>query len=226
MPTPTRRTRSNATDDTGNKSTISREYGDDEADVTLVSSDGMKSKVHSYMLKAHSGFFRDMMTDATFAATPCDTDASSKHLQYFLDLIHLPDCSGPKNWDQVENVLKLCDKYDCWTVNVILDKQLSTFFEVCAWDIFCYASRRDDLELAKRAISNICHDLENAGIDISAIEGEERERVAPRYLVSLFHAINVAQQRLHRKAGRIECVDEKELKPFWDNVANGFRPRD
>ncbi|WVQ98326.1 hypothetical protein IAU59_005449 [Kwoniella sp. CBS 9459] len=207
------------------KNTVSKEYASDEADVTLVSTDGVKFKVHSYMLKAHSGFFRDMMTDPGFSPTPCDMDATSIDLKFFLDLIHRPDCPGLKDWNQAESVLKMCDKYDCWTTSRLLRDKIILLLKVNPWKIFCYASQCDDLQLAREALKNMSHDPDHSKLDVSSIPANEAAKVAPAYLVSVLSEINDEQFALYQETGVMESADSDEVEDFWKRVAKYFSPR-
>ncbi|WWD07393.1 hypothetical protein V865_005491 [Kwoniella europaea PYCC6329] len=63
-------------------------YNSDDADITLISSDGIEFKVHSYMLKAHSLVLRTILGDPTFKPSPMTIDASAEELTCFLHLMH------------------------------------------------------------------------------------------------------------------------------------------
>ncbi|WVW78170.1 hypothetical protein I302_100121 [Kwoniella bestiolae CBS 10118] len=141
---------SNATKDSPLRSMT---YNSDEADVTLLSSDGTEFKVHSYMLKAHSLVLRPILCDPAFKPSPMTIDASPEDLTCFLDLMHNKPPHTISDWPQAEKVLDLIDQYECDVASERIWVVLNEKAKSEPWRVFCLASKRNSLALAKHALS-------------------------------------------------------------------------
>ncbi|WWC86650.1 uncharacterized protein L201_001527 [Kwoniella dendrophila CBS 6074] len=129
-------------------------YDSADADMTLVSSDGVEFKVHSYILKAHNSVFRDIIGDPNMnAATPIPIDAKSSELELFLD--YMVKYSPPlvETWTQAQQLFSLADKYGCEVVQDRLNYRLCHLVNQAPWTFFCFASEHKLLHLGRKALN-------------------------------------------------------------------------
>lgn len=89
-------------------------YKHEDGDVTLLTSDGVKFRVHSFLLKTHSSVFRDMLD----LARPSDEvilTEDSKTLASLLDFVYpsdAPSLPKPATLRDVNILVEVADKYN------------------------------------------------------------------------------------------------------------------
>ncbi|WVF69531.1 hypothetical protein IAT40_004309 [Kwoniella sp. CBS 6097] len=203
------------------KHETSTAYSTEEADVTLVSKEGVQFKVFSYYLKANSAIFRDMLTDGAFQDSNIPLDVVQTDLHYFLDLMHQAEPRSPHNWQQASSIVALCDKFDCPIVLERILHRLEGLAESQPWDIFCLASQYNQLPLAKVAIRSMWRDKVYATAEVDTIPIKYAAQVALPYLLALFGA---------KKSTKIpdmyynNASYNDTLAINWEAIAKAFKP--
>ena len=153
-------------------------------------------------------------------------DAPTKVLKLFLDLMHMRQPPSQLVWSQKDRLLKLCDDYGCASV---AERAVFTMHESVhkdPWAVFCLASQRGNLALAKSALRALGH-------------GEYEPRVAHLtpamvggvtlpYLLGLFNAVvkiaghhasnGVGEEHHHHEAAH------DGAKITWKAIADKFHP--
>ncbi|KAK1926178.1 hypothetical protein DB88DRAFT_153004 [Papiliotrema laurentii] len=144
------------------------EYSNPTADVKLVSEDGKKFKVHSYYLKAHSSFFRDMLS-STQLGTLCEDyldnhpsqvsrcseihlELSAPDLSVLLRLIIEGDQRHPVDIVQWGRLALFAHKFGCDPLYHRVIRDLNEKASANPWEVFCLASHLDEVKLAQRAV--------------------------------------------------------------------------
>ncbi|WWC92330.1 uncharacterized protein L201_007284 [Kwoniella dendrophila CBS 6074] len=95
------------------------QYQEDDADVTIISSDQIRFKVHSYVLKAASVKFREMLTSEIINQELVLSDPlleRSSTLSWFLDVCHSKELPAPKSNNKYIpyiTLIQLATKYEC-----------------------------------------------------------------------------------------------------------------
>ncbi|WVF68196.1 hypothetical protein IAT40_002961 [Kwoniella sp. CBS 6097] len=143
-----------------------RPYQFSDSDITLISSDDLHFKIHSYHLMAASAVFRDMIalgknSEASAEVRLTDSEIeTSTVVVLFLDI-----CYGtplPHYKDKQATYIKLVkflDKYDCRSARITLKHSLHTLLDLsepnsqrCPQTCFVVACVMDDIDLAKAAL--------------------------------------------------------------------------
>ncbi|WVQ98315.1 hypothetical protein IAU59_005438 [Kwoniella sp. CBS 9459] len=204
---------------------VSLSYNSTDADVTLLSREGIHFKVHSYLLKANSTVFREMMSDKNMHDSLIPFDASEHDLTFFLDLMSNARPPAPDNWQQVVRIMSLADLFDCPLVLERLIHRLDPLAELHPWEVFCLASRHNQLILAKLAIQSMCKDEAHAKCDAETISLDEANRPTLSYLLGLFAAKSFAGQEMKANAKYYGSSKSPTSPVWWELAAKAFKPR-
>ncbi|KAK1926186.1 hypothetical protein DB88DRAFT_521304 [Papiliotrema laurentii] len=119
-------------------------YVDPAADFSLVSVEGRVFKVDSYILKAHSTFFHDLLNDGSHSGEPIHIPASSRIFKAWLDLAHLRDRPPSMVCGMREPLLKLCDDLGSRGVSERALFHMHSKIEKDPWAIFALASQKNN----------------------------------------------------------------------------------
>ncbi|WWC98529.1 hypothetical protein V866_005421 [Kwoniella sp. B9012] len=141
-----------------------RDYQDSEADVTLVSSDRLEFKVHSYLLMANSIVFRDMLiigdsSDRTIDLSD-ETIERSSTVSLFLQTCHgqTPKFSTEKEvFCEYSDLIDFGKKYDAAPVLRMISASLYRWFHEIDFDpchIFMLGCLLDRPEIVAFALRN------------------------------------------------------------------------
>ncbi|WWC59731.1 uncharacterized protein I303_102293 [Kwoniella dejecticola CBS 10117] len=164
---------------------IPEQYLSSNADLTLKSSDADEFKVCSYMLKAHSKVFRDMLSDSTLVSNghSIDIDATSPDLSMFLDYMHKSRVDPPADWAQAQAILQLCDKFECDIVSERVRRRLREGVRTSPWEAFALASQYDDVEIAQWALRALGNDHTRKDLTASNIGARDASMMTLLYLL-------------------------------------------
>lgn len=89
-------------------------YKHEDGDVTLLASDGLKFRVHSFLLKTNSSVFRDML-DLARPSDEAILTEDSKTLSSLLDFVYpsdAPSLPKPATLKDVDVLVEVADKYN------------------------------------------------------------------------------------------------------------------
>ncbi|OCF43269.1 hypothetical protein I317_02837 [Kwoniella heveanensis CBS 569] len=152
---------------------VNKPYQSEHADITLVSSDGLPFKVHSYHLKSSSPVFRAMLDIGDSASSLSSSSVSSSEvelldeeiensavLRIFLDIVHGVSLQEPDSLATqkvYESVVAFLRKYEAASaievvrLNLIAWARHGHFMHL---DLFVLGCMLDDVELCKTAITS------------------------------------------------------------------------
>ncbi|WWC86646.1 uncharacterized protein L201_001523 [Kwoniella dendrophila CBS 6074] len=200
------------------KPQISSAYNACDADLVLASAGNIEFKVHSYMLKANSSVFRDILCDSAFISSskPIDVDVSSKNLTYFLDAMYKYPTPTIDTWENAKVVLELCDKYDCEFISVRIRNTLKQVVSQDPWGAFCFASHHDDLKMARRALKGLYNDEERCINTSETISVKDASMPTMPHLLGYF-SLDRSNQIYNEQKNRYE--------PNWFDIGHQFQPR-
>ncbi|WVF69530.1 hypothetical protein IAT40_004308 [Kwoniella sp. CBS 6097] len=201
-------------------------YRDQNADLTLVSREGIGFKVYSYMLKANSTVFREMMSDSNIKDSHIPFDAAEHDLTYFLDLIHKIKIPQPDNCQQVTRILSLCDMFDCPFLAERILNRLDHFASIEPWAVFCLASRHENLALAKAALRFMWKDKVHALYNLGNITSNAAGQPSLPYLIGYLQAkttLTKVQDLWYTPA--YNHGNNDTLHSAWENLSKNFQPR-
>ncbi|WVF66199.1 hypothetical protein IAT40_000939 [Kwoniella sp. CBS 6097] len=195
-------------------------YSDPNADVVLVSIEGKHFRVHSYVLKANSSWFRDQLQHHHHREI--NVDVPSKLLKKLLDGMHMLSLPAEFVWAWRHRFFEACDKYH---LEFVVERALLSLLDVIdkdPWAVFCVASKRQCYGLAKAALRAMAFEHKGHGEKpmIDRLTPELAAQVAMPYLLGLFHAaLKWNQQALadQEKAGPKKEID-------WRFIAINFTP--
>ncbi|EIW67981.1 hypothetical protein TREMEDRAFT_63865 [Tremella mesenterica DSM 1558] len=185
-------------------------YSEKSADVELVTSDDAHFRVHSYMLKAHSTLFRDMLDLSTplDPNEPISLEITQEDLTDFLDIMydHSPSLTS---WSKCQTLLSNLDKYGS---DKLIERVLVRSTPMASkhpWEIFAFASRHDNVALAREALRHFGNVTSLTHMEIGGITRAMGEQVDPIYLLGLAQAMG-------------KWPKQNRAKVDWLNIAISF----
>ncbi|WVQ62509.1 uncharacterized protein L199_000651 [Kwoniella botswanensis] len=193
---------------------------DEGAEVTLVSTDQIHFKVHSYLLKTHSSVLRDMLIDPGLKPTAISLEVPSGDLKLFLDLMHQSEPDMSNNWPQCKRVIDLCLLYDCKIVLERLRFRLKPLAHQAPWEIFCMASQCEDVSLARKALKSMGNDEEHRTLVLTSLSLKDATRPSLPFLLGLIvqlHQKCEIRMRYQIGLGTFQGVD-------WNTIGRAFEP--
>ncbi|WVQ98314.1 hypothetical protein IAU59_005437 [Kwoniella sp. CBS 9459] len=214
---------------------VSPIYDDENADVILVSKNGIHFKVFSWILKAYSiefhrllaleeGASRDrVQVRESFKPVQFEVHASEDVLTYTLDLMYKSSPLPPKDPFHAAAVLELCSEYNCPFLIERVLYRLEDMATKYPWRVFCIASQHDRVSLARIAIASLWKDDVRRKFTLSTIPARQAVKPSVLYLLGLLEQISehgslpdnyYATPGLHH-----ECADH------WASIARAFEPR-
>lgn len=150
-------------------------------------------------------------------STPSDpegipVDASAFDLRVLLDLLTQPPASVPSvDFEIVQRLLALCDKYDMLIVTERILYRLQDIAYEAPWGIFCIASRFDDHALARTAISALKHEMWFVSVkpygDIDKIPMDRIRECGVEFYAGLVRAFAIGS----RKRGGQTAINFEQL---------------
>ncbi|WVF68193.1 hypothetical protein IAT40_002958 [Kwoniella sp. CBS 6097] len=145
---------------------VNKPYQSEHADITLISSDGLPFKVHSYHLKSASSVFRAMLEIADSDSSSPEvtlTDEAIEHsivLRIFLDIVHGISLRKPEHcWKEreYECVVAFLKKYEATSALEVVRLSLISWAshgDFMHLEIFILGTMLSDVELCKAAITS------------------------------------------------------------------------
>ncbi|WVQ98332.1 hypothetical protein IAU59_005455 [Kwoniella sp. CBS 9459] len=197
---------------------LSADYDAEDADITLVSDEGTMFKVHSYMLKANSALFRDMLSDKPDAPPTLHTSTSRSNNN---------SINSMESWSQAKAVLLLCDKYDCPFLVERVCIRLRYLAAEAPWEIFVLASQYDQVQLAETALEHLHTDEKRRSYNSGNIPMREAQRIALPYLFGLLDQLN-ANPLASAATGTVDYArySPAYVQQVWKGLARAFKPRE
>jgi hypothetical protein len=172
-----------------------------------------------------SSVFADMLGDISQAdqndTPPIDVDTPYAVLGLFLDLMHNRD-SPTSTYRHRDELLRLCDKFDCV---VVRDRVILTLYDNvhrAPWQMFAIASNHDIIGLAKAAIREFGQ-LEEKGekLDFGKITLAMAKQISTEYFLGLGRAMEkLDRARKVQKGNDGRGVDQRD----WSRIARLFSP--
>ncbi|WWD00859.1 hypothetical protein V866_007797 [Kwoniella sp. B9012] len=198
---------------------ISFEYNASDAEILFMSIDNIQLKVHSYMLRANSAVFRDLLGDTSSkpAFQPIRIDAASTDFTCFLDFMYQSHPTLPSSWTQAEVVSELCDRYKCDIIKERMMLALRSFSPKRPWEAFCFASHHDDIILARHALQSLGLDMKRKNATSTEITLEDASKATLPYLLGYFDLCNMLEPPLIYRSGLLE--------KDWNTLGRWFTPR-
>ncbi|WVF69511.1 hypothetical protein IAT40_004288 [Kwoniella sp. CBS 6097] len=226
---------SSCSSSTSKSEAISPDYCAEDADLTLVSEDNTLFKVHSYMLKANSLLFRDMLCDKSIHSSLIPIAATDFTLTTFLNLMYLPPALPTStgtpivsinSWPQAKAVIELCDKYDCPFLIERICIRLRYLAPEAPWEIFRLASQYDQVQLAETALEHLHRDEKRRSYSSANIPMDEAKGIALPYLFALLDQLN-ANPLASTSTGTVDYTrySPAYIELVWKGLARAFKPR-
>lgn len=165
-----------------------------------------------------STYFRNLFKTKGVSNEPISINASTKILKALLDIMHMRPVPSGMVWAYKDKLLSLCDTLGTPSVAERAVFSMHENVNKDPWGVFCLASQRSNLSLAKAALKCLAeHD-----------EGNKIERLTPQlaagvtlpYLLGLFNAALTVRAD---KCGGSE-FDEGAGNLGWKNIADHFSP--
>lgn len=193
------------------------------------------------MLSALSAFFRKELEGAS-PTHEFKVPTGKKVLKAWLDLAHFRNLPPLMIWSIRASLFKLCEYLVSPSVTERAMFLMHSAIEKNPWEVFCLASQRNNVGLAKSALKNLAikNDFVTAnGVTVSVrignITPEQAREVALPYLLGLFSAaLSVAaagkpEENGHPKGhanGYINGYNGIEADDYvdWHAVAERFKP--
>ncbi|ORX34680.1 hypothetical protein BD324DRAFT_652945 [Kockovaella imperatae] len=173
---------------TSNGTTASKVcYTDPSADVTLVSTpEGRHFKVQSFWLKANSAYFRKVLSSPEYHGDAIQVPAPTKVLKIYLDLCHVRHLPPKLLWSVREPLFKLCDEYQSPSIAERALFHSSECMDKDPWQVFCLASQRRNVGLAKSALRAMDDSMTH--VNVTSITPELASGVTMPFLLGLYNA--------------------------------------
>ncbi|WWD09101.1 hypothetical protein V865_007221 [Kwoniella europaea PYCC6329] len=190
-------------------------FDDPDADITLLSSDGHETKVHSYLLRLESTVFRGILSDKNFFNdhSPLSFEAEVSDIR---SLIYHMDAKDPTlgSLEQSSRLLELCDRYGLYKVEERIRKRMVDLVPQRPWEGFVLASQLDDITLAKSALRSMNKQAHAQSFDLSLTFIKKEVAVQPTvpYLNGLLRAAG--------NPDRYMGTDSRD----WSKIADQFEP--
>ncbi|WWC66684.1 uncharacterized protein I206_100588 [Kwoniella pini CBS 10737] len=216
-------------------------------DIEIRASGGTILRADSWRLAAASNVFADMLevtspvaedfAEATHKRkaedpiAPIDLDHSAAIISHFLDLVNQAHPTvPPSNYDETIALYILCDQFDAVKrIKSQVDLRIQQVGCVRQWNLLVFASTRDDLNLAKKAISFMDdhtfsvnrHFDEPQGAALCGLKFSERMAILPEsWQLELYRkAFGPPPQNRYNSA-----TYNLEMKTDWAKVALDFNP--
>ncbi|WWC99378.1 hypothetical protein V866_006279 [Kwoniella sp. B9012] len=157
-----------------------KKYSDRTKDTLLASSDHPKVLfcVDGYMLQSVRGY----------QIIPLNYGEES--IAFFLEQLYDPEPESPKTWVVAKHALNLCREYRSGIIEELIRGQLDSVVDQAPWEIFCLASRHDDMRLAKKALRAMDNDQQFRTISLDNLRLEEAAKPSLSYLLGLLKVMN------------------------------------
>lgn len=167
---------------------------------------------------------------------PIPIDASTKILKGLLDIMHMRPVPSGMVWAYKDKLLALADKLGTPSVAERAVFSMHDSVQKDPWGVFCLASQRGNLSLAKAALKCLA-DIPDAGDGKGGGAKAKIEKLTPAlaagvtlpYLLGLFNAALGANGHFHTSSnGGEECVSEDGHGGAgavgWKAIADRFTP--
>lgn len=164
--------------------------------------------------------FRDMLSlEANKESnTPfISLDASTAVVKLFLDMMHHTQIKWPSDWELSRSAICLCESFGCDHMLVRTIGKLADTNLVEPWEVFCIASKYDNLHLAKAAIKAVGSFARTREWNMSDIKGVMLDSVTPRYAWGLAVAMKCHAEDRTTIGGRTGYYGY-----HWDNIGASF----
>ncbi|WWC59729.1 uncharacterized protein I303_102291 [Kwoniella dejecticola CBS 10117] len=195
----------------------SETYNSEEADLTLISTDDVRFKVHSYEMKSHSSVLKDMLDALDNHSNPIPMELKSDDLKIFLDYMISPTPPLLNSWSKVTDILELADKWGSFLVHERISHRLAHLTTRFPWEVFCFASHEGNEDLARKAIGDMGFDESRCKISIANLRATDISGPTVDYLVGLINQLKDHTSTSNRSRYTVYTVD-------WEAVAKAFRP--
>ncbi|WVQ69532.1 uncharacterized protein L199_007752 [Kwoniella botswanensis] len=199
-------------------SKYSESYNDESANITLTSSDDVLFKVNSYEMKTHSSVLRDILSDPNLKSSTIPIDPDSSVLILFLDNMTKYPPPLVSSWKMAESLFSLADKYDCRIVHETLKFRLGHVTMIAPWEVFCFASHENDLDLARKALEKMGQDFRRNEMTLTDMSAKDILEPTAPYLVGLLDQLGT-----NRTVTRNTRSHRNDVN--WEIMAKYFTPR-
>ncbi|EIW67980.1 hypothetical protein TREMEDRAFT_63864 [Tremella mesenterica DSM 1558] len=171
--------------------TFLERYADKTADILLKSNDEKLFRVHSYILKAHSTVFRDMISlpSTNDKKDPITLDMTSVQLEIFLDFMHETDPTLASKWADCMTLIEHLKQYGCESLVERVVVRLGTVADQAPWEVFALASQHDNLGLALTALRHFGMDHRTSALNMSNVSKAMASSVTSMYMTALAGAM-------------------------------------
>lgn len=159
----------------------------------------------------YSAHFRSMLS--TNALDPIPIDAPTKLLKLILDLMHMKPAPSAAIWAYRTPILKLCDDLQLKGVAERVLFSMHENVDKDAWAVFCIASQRNSLALARSALRAMEDSPAGKAQQVDKLSPEAVKDVAIPYLLGVFAAALKAAEGA-----------DKGVQVGWKEVSDKFVP--
>ncbi|WVQ62510.1 uncharacterized protein L199_000652 [Kwoniella botswanensis] len=179
-------------------------FDDPDADITLFSTDGHETKVHSYLLRSESTVFRGILSDKNFF-----NDHSPLLFEAETPLLGV--------WNNVPACSSCATDMDCtrlYKVEERIRNRIADLVPQKPWEGFVLASQLDDVTLAKSALRSMNKQTHTQSFNLSLTFIKKEVAIQPTvpYLIGLLRAAGEPDQ--------LSYADTRD----WYKIADRFNP--
>ncbi|ORX34681.1 hypothetical protein BD324DRAFT_634474 [Kockovaella imperatae] len=174
------------------------DYNEADADIVLKANDDVLFRVHSFVLKASSSFFHDLLRSPNIHvgpepedSIPVPIDATSQTLKVFLDLMrNIPEPKTLSPFEVLKAIPGMMDGFGCHSIQYRLIHRLKAYTHTHPWDVFVIAARFGDMPLARKSVESM--DVSLGGLysfGLTKVTDEMAKSVPLPYLMALVRAV-------------------------------------
>lgn len=167
-----------------------------------------------------SSYFRNVFKSG-IPHDPIAIDASTKILKGLLDIMHMRPVPSGMVWAYKDKLLKLCDQLGTPSVAERAVFSMHENVHKDPWGVFCLASQRGNLPLAKSALKHLADSDEGAKID--KLTPQLASGVTLPYLLGLFNAA-LSINSDHEKLDQLSEDGHNGAALGWKAIAERFSP--